>query len=242
MSRRRGAALAVALGIGVMVTAASGVWSSAGHTNVAIHTRVTTNQDHRTTTRRPTSTLAAARRAPFSPGSLSQTRAYPSGHSDRFRSRMSSLWAGIVGDSLQRALPAFFPRAAYLQLKAMGNAGSDWTDRLLHDYSLDISAAHRLLGPDAAAATLLGVHVKSSYGHWVAPGACYNSVGYYEMPGARIVYRERSGVHSFGIASMISWRGEWYVVHLGAVLRSTDKGVVDEPAVGPGAPRFSGTC
>lgn len=155
---------------------------------------------------------------------------------------MASLWAGIVRDSVRRALPAFFPRAAYLQLKAIGNAGSDWTGRLLRDYSLDISAAHALLGGDAVRARLVDVDVDSGYGHWIEPGVCYNSVGYYEMPGARIVYREAGGIHSFGIASMISWRGEWYVVHLGAVLRSADEGVVDEPSSGPGAPAYSGTC
>jgi hypothetical protein len=155
---------------------------------------------------------------------------------------MAVLWAGIVRNSVRPAVPAFFPRAAYLQLKAIGNAGSDWTDRLVHDYSLDISAAHALLRGGAAQASLVGVKVDSSYGHWIEPGVCYNSVGYYEMPGARIVYRRGGAIHSFGIASMISWRGEWYVVHLGAVLRSAERGVVDEPSSGPGAPAYSGTC
>lgn len=177
-----------------------------------------------------------------SPGSLPQTRVYPSVRSARFKLRMASLWAGIVEDSVRRALPAFFPRAAYLQLKAIGDAGSDWTDRLLHDYSLDISAAHALLGGDAAQARLMGVDADSSYGHWIEPGVCDNRVGYYEMPGARVVYRIAGRTHSFGVASMISWRGDWYVVHLGAVLRSSDKGVVDEPSFGPGVPMYSGTC
>jgi hypothetical protein len=41
---------------------------------------------------------------------------------------------------------------------------------------------------------------------------------------------------------MISWRGEWYVVHLGAVLRETETGTVAEPALGPGRSAYSGTC
>ena len=49
------------------------------------------------------------------------------------------------------------------------------------------------------------------------------------MPNARVVYREDGQIRSFGIASMISWRGVWYVVHLGAILRSSDAGAVDEP-------------
>jgi len=47
---------------------------------------------------------------------------------------------------------------------------------------------------------------------------------------------------AFGIASMISWHGVWYVVHLGAILRSSDTGQVDDPASGRGTSEYSGTC
>jgi hypothetical protein len=155
---------------------------------------------------------------------------------------MGSLWLGVVRDSVTPALPAFFPKAAYVQLKAIGSAGSDWSNRLVHDYAFDIGAAHALLGSHGAQARLMEVRVQSSYGHWIPPGVCYNDVGYYEMPNARVVYSEDGGLHSFGIASMISWRGVWYVVHLGAILRSVDTGMVDEPASGPGSSEYSATC
>jgi hypothetical protein len=139
-------------------------------------------------------------------------------------------------------LAAFFPKAAYARLKTIASASSDWTGRLVHDYSLDIAAVHSLLGRDAARARLITVDVPSGYGHWIPPGVCDNSVGYYEMPNARLVYREDGQIRSFGIASMISWRGVWYVVHLGAILRSADSGVVDDPASGRGTSAYSGTC
>ena len=107
---------------------------------------------------------------------------------------------------------------------------------------LDIAAAHALLGRNAAPAKLVRVEVNSSYGHWIEPGVCYNSIGYYEMPNARIVYQQGGQTRSFGIASMISWRGVWYVVHVGAVPRSSDVGVVAEPAAGSGVSVYSGTC
>src|SRR5579863_9387704 len=75
-------------------------------------------------------------------GSLPQTHAYPSGTSAQFRALMASLWAGVATNSLAAALPAFFPEAAYLQLKAITSASSDWTDRLVHDFTLDIASAH----------------------------------------------------------------------------------------------------
>jgi hypothetical protein len=173
---------------------------------------------------------------------LPQTHAYPSATGARFKMLMASLWRGIAEDSTAPAAAAFFPKGAYLQLKAIASASSDWVDRLLHDYSLDIHAAHALLGAGAPGARLLAVEVPSGYGHWVPPGDCYNSIGYYEVPNARVVYREDGQTRSFGIASMISWRGAWYVVHLGAVLRSAETGVVDEPASGPGTSADSGTC
>jgi hypothetical protein len=177
-----------------------------------------------------------------SPESLPQTHVYPSANSAQFKAQMAMLWTGVVTGSVGPALAAFFPKGAYSQLKAIAGAGSDWTNRLLHDYSLDIAAAHELLGRNATGARPLGVEVRSGYGHWIAPGACYNSVGYYEMPNARVLYSEGGQTHSFGIASMISWRGVWYVVHLGAVLRPTDAGVADEPAAGAGESTYSGTC
>jgi hypothetical protein len=183
------------------------------------------------------------RRRPIpSPGALPQTSAFPSASSAPFKARMAALWAGVASGSVAPAEAAFFPEQAYVQLKSIAGAESDWRNRLLRDYALDIGAAHALLGAAASRARLVSVLADSSYGHWVPPGVCDNGVGYYELPGARVVYSAAGAVHSFGIASMISWRGEWYVVHLGAVLREGEGGVVDEPADGPGTPAYSGTC
>ena len=152
---------------------------------------------------------------------------------------MAALWAGVVHNSLKRAMPAYFPRAAYAQVKVYTDAAADWKYRLVHGFALDIQAAHALLGAGAARARLVGVTVPESYSHWVGPGTCYNREGYYEVPNARVVYTEGGQTHSFGIASMISWRGVWYVVHLGAVLES---GVVDSPSAGTGTSIDTGTC
>jgi hypothetical protein len=180
--------------------------------------------------------------AAASTGSFPQTHAYPSATTAEFRSLMASLWAGVVQDSHTVALPAFFPLGAYVHLKAISDPTADWTNRLVHDYNLDIAAAHALLGSHAASARLLSVDVISSYGHWIPPGVCVNSIGYYEMPNARVIYREDGHIRSFGIASMISWRGVWYVVHFGGIRRSAGVGMVDDAAVGPGASAYSGTC
>ncbi len=176
------------------------------------------------------------------PGSLPQTGAFPAPTSPQFQTEMTALWQGVVSGSPDTARPAFFPEGAYLQLKTIGDPASDFTSRLFADFSADLDAAHAALGPDAGSASLVAVNVPEQYGHWIPPGVCDNRVGYYEVANARVVYQEDGQVHSFGIASLISWRGEWYVVHLGAILRSTSQGIVEDPEVGPGSSPDSTTC
>jgi hypothetical protein len=176
------------------------------------------------------------------PGSLPQTSRLPSSHTPMFRAEMKALWTGIRTGKVSAALPAFFPLGAYKQVKAIADPAADYQARLIGEYNLDIASAHALLGSDAQAARLVGVQVPADYAHWVDPGACYNGIGYYEVPNSRVVYREDGQLQSFGIASMISWRGVWYVVHLGAVVRDTGGGVVDDPSAGVGESLDSGTC
>ena len=176
-------------------------------------------------------------------GALPQTDAFPSASGSQFQGEMSALWQGVLSGSLPPALPAFFPESAYLQVKAISDPSSDYVHRLLDEFGADLLAAHSLLGASPGPVHFLRVAVSSQYGHWVQPGTCYNRIGYFEVPNSRLVYQDSAGrVRSFGIASMISWRGVWYVVHLGAVSRSSDQGVVDSPEAGPGAPLYSSTC
>jgi hypothetical protein len=172
-------------------------------------------------------------------GALPQTSAFPSTSSVAFRDAMADLWLAVTADSARFALPAFFPEAAYNQLKAIAYPDADWQYRLWYDFGLDVRAAHGLLVPGAR---LDRVIVPADEAAWVYPGACYNSIGYWHVGGARVVYTEHGQERSFGIASLISWRGVWYVVHFGEVLRPVVTGVVDEPAVGPGIPGPPGGC
>ena len=178
---------------------------------------------------------------PVAPGAgrLKQTTAFPSTKSAVFKNAMHDLWLAVTTGQPRLALPAFFPEAAYAQVKAIADPQSDWQYRLWYDFTLDVAAAHALLGHGA---TLVRVIVPTEYAAWVYPGACYNSTGYWHFPGARVVYRQGSQLRSFGIASLISWRGDWYVIHFGAVLRSGGYGEVDEPAAGEGYPGPPGGC
>jgi hypothetical protein len=179
---------------------------------------------------------------PPPPGALHQTRTVPSAGTRVFRAEMTDLWAAVVTGQARRAAQAFFPLAAYTQVKAIADPAADWRSRLFGDFRLDVSAAHRFLGAGARHATLVRVVVPSAEAAWINPGVCYNAVGYWHVGGARLVYRQHGQVRSIGIASLISWRGRWYVVHFGAVLRAGTGGVVDAPATGPGVPGPAGGC
>jgi hypothetical protein len=151
---------------------------------------------------------------------------------------MAALWRAITHDDPAAATVAFFPRAAYLQVKAIPDAAADYSGRLLRNFDLDIRAAHAILGRDARTARLVAVRVPREWA-WIAPGYCANRVGYWHAPGSRLVYRENGRLSSFGIFSLISWRGQWYVVHLGVWNRP---GTVDAPSVGAGAFGPPGGC
>jgi hypothetical protein len=178
---------------------------------------------------------------PVDPGAgrLRQTQAFPSTHDAAFRDAMDDLWLAITRDRPDYASQAFFPEAAYTQVKAIGDPAGDWTGRLWLDFELDVHAAHYVVGSDAH---LVRVDMAPDWeAAWVSPGYCYNAVGYWHINGARLVYDRYGEERSIGIASLISWRGDWYVVHFGGVIRPA-VGIVDDPEAGPGYTGPAGGC
>ncbi len=172
-------------------------------------------------------------------GSRPQTQQFPSARSKAFRNAMTDVWLAVTTGNPSFGRPAFFPEAAYVKVKAVGNPEADWTGRLWLDFELDVGAAHRVVGSHAR---LLRVDMApSSEAAWVSPGYCYNYVGYWHINGARLVYDAGGQERSIGIASLISWRGVWYAVHFGGVIRPA-VGIVDDPETGPGVPGPAGGC
>ena len=181
---------------------------------------------------------------PVAPGAgqLPQTSVLPTTASAAFSNAMADLWLAVTTGQADFGLPAFFPLAAYQKLKDLYEPAEDWRGRLWADFTLDVAAAHRLLREDHGQAQFVRVIVPAAYAAWVSPGACANYIGYWHVPGARLVYRQDGQERSIGIASLISWRGDWYVIHFGAVLREAAAGLVDDPEAGPGVPGPPGGC
>jgi hypothetical protein len=177
--------------------------------------------------------------APPSAAALPQTRTLPSTTDTAFKNLIHDFWLAVITGNPDYAKPAFFPEKAYQQVKAIADPNQDWQTRLWDEFALDVKAVRPLIGRDAR---LVKVIVPMQYAIWVPPGACYNDIGYWHVPGARVVY-ERGGVtRSFGITSLISWRGDWYLVHLGAYSRTASVGIVDDAEPGQGVPGPPGGC
>ncbi|MGI9008562.1 MAG: hypothetical protein ACR2FU_20630, partial [Streptosporangiaceae bacterium] len=191
----------------------------------------------------PSPSPSAVGPLPVAPGQgrLAQTMARPRARGRAFHAMVTDLWLAVRRDKPSLAKAAFFPEAAYRQVKAIYDPGGDWRNRLWLDFALDVRAAHRLLGRHSGRARLTRVIVPESAAVWVGPGACYNRAGYWHVANPRVVYRLHGQERSFGIASLISWRGVWYVVHFGGVVRPA-VGLVDAPAAGPGYAGPQGGC
>lgn len=116
-------------------------------------------------------------------------------------------------------MPFFFPVTAYEQVKAIPSPASDWRRRLVAAYKRDIHALNKRLGDKADAARFVRLDIPDERARWVEPDEESNKLGYYRVYGTRIIYEIDADGSSrkeraLDISSLISWRGEWYVVHL----------------------------
>jgi hypothetical protein len=150
------------------------------------------------------------------PGTLPQTSVLPSQDDPSFRARISALWQAVVDGNPSEGSTAFFPLAAYIQVKAIGDPVHDYQTRLVADYDQDIQSLHAQVVAWGGAASFVSVVVPPA-AEWIRPGVEYNKGSYWRVYGTTVTYQAGGQRHSFVIHSLISWRGEWYVVHLGVI-------------------------
>lgn len=162
----------------------------------------------------PTTTLPAGDDS----GRLPQTDERPRSDTTRFRRVSAELWSAIVDDNPAKAAPFFFPKSAYRQVKDLSDPDVDWTSRLWSEFSADVTTYHDRLGAGARATTFVGLEVPSAQMQWITPGVEYNRGSYWRVLNSELRYRTRDGsLQTLAVASLISWRGEWYVVHLASI-------------------------
>lgn len=166
------------------------------------------------TTEAPTTTVAPT--TTIDPATLPQTEEKPTTTGDGFGRRMQALATAIITDDHTAGLPAFFPVEAYKQVKKNTDPAADWRNRLIAEFDVDTSAAHAQLGTGASSAVFLGADVPDA-AVWVKPGEEYNLIGYWRVYGTKLRFDVGGTTRVIPVSSLISWRGQWYVVHLGAI-------------------------
>ncbi|MDF3065587.1 MAG: hypothetical protein K0R38_1188 [Polyangiaceae bacterium] len=146
---------------------------------------------------------------------LPQTEERPSVTSPLFLRRMQRLADAILTGDVERARDTFFPLVAYAQVKDVQKPERDYRYRLMAHFERDVREYRKALGRDAGRAEFLGVSVPEERVQWMKPGKEGNRLGYFRVLRSRLRFRMPTGKEqSLELTSMISWRGEWYVVHL----------------------------
>jgi hypothetical protein len=146
---------------------------------------------------------------------LPQTEQRPVTTSAAFRQRIEAVASAIISGDAEPALASFFPLAAYQQVKDVAKPERDYKFRLLANFKRDVLEYHHALGADAARTKFDGITVSERDAKWMEPGSEGNKLGYYRVLRSHLHFTLPAGrSRDLELTSLISWRGEWYVVHL----------------------------
>lgn len=165
----------------------------------------------------PSSRVASTPVDASNPGDLPQTHDLPAGSDPALATRATGLWEAILLDEPERAMPFFFPREAYRQVKDVADPDADYTRRLVAAYRHDVHSLHARLSAGVEHAEFVGLEVPDARARWIEPGEEWNKLGYFRVFGSKLRYRVDGQPLAFDVKSLISWRGQWYVVHLSAI-------------------------
>ncbi|HEX3774218.1 MAG TPA: hypothetical protein VHV51_07110, partial [Polyangiaceae bacterium] len=144
-----------------------------------------------------------------------QTNDRPSTTSAAFRARIDAIANAIIQGNAELALTSFFPLVAYEQVKDVAKPERDYKFRLVANFKRDVLEYHHALGAEAAAAKFDGITVSEQDAKWMEPGSEGNRLGYFRVLRSHLHFTLPAGrSRDFELTSLISWRGEWYVVHL----------------------------
>ncbi len=132
-----------------------------------------------------------------------------------FQQRIDAVAKAIISGDAEPASAAFFPLVAYQQVKDVAKPERDYRFRLLANFKRDVLEYHHALGAAAADAKFSRVTVSERDTKWMEPGSEGNKLGYFRVLRSHLHFTLPAGrSRDFELTSLISWRGEWYVVHL----------------------------
>lgn len=145
---------------------------------------------------------------------LPQTEDKPSFDSAAWKRRAELLFEAIQKDDPDIAARVFFPKEAYMQVKDIPKPEGDWKARLMKAFARDIHEYHKAMKKPEDA-KFVGYKADMKHAKWMPPRGEGNKVGYYRITHTKLQYKNADGKdREMDVTSLISWRGEWFVVHL----------------------------
>jgi hypothetical protein len=120
-----------------------------------------------------------------------------------------ALLAAIVKDDPALADAFFFPRDAFIELKAIAKPERYW-DKLHKRFDEDIHKLHATVPANAEFVRL----ELTARGGWVAPGEEGNKLPYWAARHAWLHYRVGPEQRKLEVRVLITWQQRWYVIHL----------------------------
>jgi len=155
----------------------------AAGTNVTSSLPAGTTAPATTTTAGGSTTTAGAAPSTTDPGALPQTDERPTASGATFTAGVQDLWEAIRQDKPELGLPFFFPKRAYLQVKAISDPAGDYQSRLIANFDDDVHSLHAQLGANASKAQFVGINVPDDQAVVVQPGEEYNKLSYWRVYG-----------------------------------------------------------
>jgi len=125
--------------------------------------------------------------------------------------RARRLFLAIVRDEPALARDFYFPREAFLIVKAMADPGAYW-DRLQARYEHDIHALHESTA-DLDRATFVRLDLIRR-GGWVPVREEGNALPYWVSRHSALVYSVDGQERRLEVRVLITWDDRWYVTHL----------------------------
>jgi hypothetical protein len=121
------------------------------------------------------------------------------------------LFQAIVEDQPALVDTFFFPRDAFVEVKAMARPERYW-DKLHARFAADIHALH-VRTPVLARASFVRLEL-TARGGYVLPGEEGNKLPYWAARHAWLHYRVGDQLRKLEVRVLITWKDTWYVIHL----------------------------
>ena len=144
-----------------------------------------------------------------------QTEDRPQSDDPSLQARIEALCAAIIEGNPEKAHSAFFPIVAYRQVKAVADPDRDYKLRLLRHFDRDIVEYNHRIAKRRAPVRCKGIRIPQAQARWMKPGSEYNRIGYFRVLRSQLDLTDGDeNTTTLEVTSLISWRGQWYVVHL----------------------------